>query len=119
MASPYQKPFRIAFWWWGWLITVLSLLPGKTMPALELWDWLALDKIGHFTVYACWMLLFQLAWRSNPAAGALGLALTGCLLEWLQGMFYQDRFFEISDIVANSAGILLGWMAFNHLFKQP
>jgi len=101
------------------MITILSLLPGKTMPALDFWDWLAMDKIGHCAVYAIWMLLFLLAWRNNPAPGAFALALTGVLLEWLQGSFYRDRFFEISDIVANCAGILLGWMAFNHLLKQP
>lgn len=103
------------------MVVILSLLPGKTLPALSFPDWLAPDKIGHFTVYACWIILYRLAFRrNNPIHRGVPwlLAGTGVLLEILQGILYRDRFFEVSDIVANCAGILLGWMAFNHPTKR-
>lgn len=121
MASPYQKSFRFLVWIWGVLIGFLSLLPGKTLPALTVWDWLAPDKIGHFAVYAVWIILYRMAFldgRHVHRRIAWLMAVIGVLLETLQGLFYRDRFFEFSDIVANCAGILSGWMAFNHLNKQ-
>jgi len=74
------------------------------------------DKVGHFVVYGVLMFWFaQLYARRLPyAAGFIAL---GVALEFVQGSLGY-RSFELYDMLANSAGVLLGWAAAS-LFKKP
>jgi VanZ family protein len=67
------------------------------------------DKLGHFMSYFLLMFWFaQLyARRVGYAAGFIAMGIT---LELLQGMLGY-RSFERYDILANCAGVLLGWAA--------
>ena len=70
------------------------------------------DKVEHFASYAVLMLWFgslagharrQLVW-------AVTLACMGVALEYLQRLVpYRD--FEVADMIANAAGVGLGWLA--------
>ena len=65
------------------------------------------DKVGHFVVYGVLMFWFaQLYARRLPfAAGFIAL---GIALEFAQG-WLGYRSFELYDMLANGAGVLLGW----------
>lgn len=67
------------------------------------------DKIGHFAVYGVLMFWFaQLyARRMFYAAGFIAM---GVALEFVQG-WLGYRSFELYDMLANAAGVLLGWGA--------
>ncbi|MGM0633632.1 MAG: VanZ family protein [Pseudomonadota bacterium] len=95
----------------GWaliaLIGTLSLWPSLSVPDVGVsWS----DKIGHFGAYLTLMIWF--AWLYlRPAHGwialrliALGIAIE--LLQWLSGY----RYFELADIAANTAGVVVGWL---------
>jgi VanZ family protein len=70
------------------------------------------DKLGHWMAYTTLMVWFawpypNLRTRLVYAAGFLVL---GIALEFAQG-FTEHRTFELSDMVADTVGIALGWIA--------
>ena len=70
------------------------------------------DKLGHWMAYTTLMAWFawlypNLCTRLVYAAEFLVL---GIALEFAQG-FTEHRTFELSDIVADTVGIALGWIA--------
>lgn len=80
------------------------------------------DKLLHGLTYIFLMIWFcQLYKSSSYKYVGLYLLLLGVLIEIAQwGTGY--RFFELADVVANSSGILIGWMLvkiwFANLFKS-
>ena len=72
------------------------------------------DKLHHLLAYATLMLMWTLALSSptlqRQAQLALSLVLMGLLVECAQGMTTY-RFFEWADVAANSAGVMVGWIA--------
>ena len=85
-------------------IAWLSLTPSP--PKLDIHG---ADKLGHLLGYGGLMFWFaQLyARRAGFAAGFIAM---GIALEFLQGRLGY-RSFEFHDILADSAGVLLGWGA--------
>ncbi len=111
MSLPGLLRSRPIFWSWGLLVTVLSLLPGKALSRVDLWDWTGVDKVGHLAFYLVWTVLLLHAFpgrlpRRFPALASV--VAYGVLLEFLQQAFYTDRFLEVSDIAANTAGVVAG-----------
>jgi VanZ family protein len=70
------------------------------------------DKVGHVTAYATLMLWFAQLYprleRRRVLAGAF-IAL-GIGLEFAQ-LLTDTRTFEIADMLADGAGVALGWLA--------
>lgn len=108
----FVKAFLPAIFW-GIVIAVLSLMPGKNMPEV-IWDIANPDKLAHAFVY---MILSFLLFRGFYLRGQLkretiiwGLFISivyGILLEILQYAFFPDRYFELLDIIANIIGSIL------------
>ena len=94
---------------WSVAVGVLSLLPGKSLPALTFWDLVAPDKAEHLTVYA----LMVAAWlgglgNTRSWLQVVGICTAyGIALEWAQWLF-TDRLYEYADMAANAAGCLVG-----------
>jgi len=92
--------------WFGVLITlVVSLMPPPFNEGVAHGD-----KIIHLTGYGVLMfwwaqLIVQARWRL-----ALAVVLFGIAIEWLQG-FTPNRQTDAFDVLANSSGMLLGWLA--------
>ena len=91
----------------GLVVTVvaLSLLP---LPAADLGA--NSDKLGHSLAYSSLMYWFAMVYpakRRHPALAICFVAL-GVGLEFLQGMT-SYRSFEVADMVANTAGVAIGW----------
>ena len=109
---PYSMPtYRWRKLWLliGWLlvasVTYLSLVPDPpTLPVS------AGDKVGHVLAYGTLMLWFlQLNPPSRWAVLAAALVTIGIVLELVQGLS-AARSAELLDVLANTAGVLCGWL---------
>jgi VanZ family protein len=93
----------------GWALAAaivwLTLTP--TPPRIDLEQG---DKLGHLAGYGALMFWFcQLyAGRGARLGYAAGFALMGVALEFAQGAL-GVRTFETADMLANVAGVALGW----------
>jgi VanZ family protein len=107
----WQKVYWPA-WAWLALVTAMSVMPGVPMPKFNLFS---ADKLGHAVAYGVltWLMLrgyTQLhgaaSWKTACYLGALAAAY-GVLMEFVQGTFFPNRFFEIDDMLANTAGVVV------------
>ena len=70
------------------------------------------DKYGHVLAYAtlmAWFAQIYLGWSARMA-WAVGFVAMGIGLEFLQGLT-DYRTFEVADMMADAAGVSLGWLA--------
>jgi VanZ family protein len=94
----------------GWALAAaivwLSLAPSP--PQIDLPQG---DKLGHFAAYGTLMFWFcQLYGTRGARAGyALGFIAMGIAIEFLQRATGY-RSFELWDMAADGAGVLLGWL---------
>lgn len=103
---------------WFLLILTLSFLPGKSLPSFTLLNW---DKLGHFLLYAIWMLLIRFSMSGGLRRLRLRMLLAllfalfcGTTIEFAQEALTADRHFDIYDAIANGLGALCAW-----LLQQP
>ena len=96
--------------WWtaGWLGIALTLVVSLTPPVLS--EAGHADKLVHLSGYAVLMfwwaqVITQRRWRLAAAVILLGAA-----IELLQGLT-PNRQPDVLDALANSAGVLIGWLA--------
>lgn len=98
---------------WLVIITALSTGPGIPLPEVRL---ITTDKLGHAAAYAvlCWLIL-----RALKDAGVLQILFAvlfcagyGALMEWVQGTFYPNRYFEYFDMLANTVGAVLSGIVY-------
>ncbi|MEW6119054.1 MAG: VanZ family protein [Pseudomonadota bacterium] len=93
----------------GWVGVALTLAISLGPPALDEGSGHA-DKFVHLAGYSVLMfwwsqLVMQRRWRL-----ALAVILYGLLIEGLQGLT-PDRQADAADALANTSGVLLGWLA--------
>lgn len=70
------------------------------------------DKVAHVVAYALltfWFMQIYVTLRPRMAIAA-GLAVLGIMLELLQG-YTGYRHFDYVDMIANTIGVALGWIA--------
>ena len=108
---------------WGLLVTLLSLIPGKTLPDFSWSSLYGIDKIAHWGFYAVWAALWTLLASApkkvqKPFYVVILLILYSLLLEILQGVLFWGRYFEWADFLANSVGALTGFVAMDFLIKK-
>ncbi len=86
-------------------VSVLSLIPGDELPQLNL-----SDKIQHGAAYLALAVVGVLAFPRHPARQyvGLGLVVLSLVLETLQ-LVVPGRYFDVWDMVANGAGVILGY----------
>jgi len=95
----------------GWLmlgtVVALTLTPSPPKLKLALLSW---DKAQHTLAYALLAWWFLQAWVAAATRNILvGLVLLGIVLEIAQGLM-GVRFMEITDMVANGIGVVVGYM---------
>jgi VanZ family protein len=106
--------------WWkaaGWFGVALTLALSLMPPALDVSGDHS-DKLVHLAGYA--LLTFwwaQLVTRQRWKL-ALAVVLFGLAIEGLQGLT-PDRLPDLFDALANSGGVLLGWLAARLLPNLP
>ncbi|MDP3584007.1 MAG: VanZ family protein [Thiobacillus sp.] len=101
----------------GWLGIVLTLVVSLMPPALDSSSGHA-DKIVHLTGYAVltfwWaQLVIRQRWKL-----AIAVVLFGAAIELLQGLT-PARQPDLLDALANSGGVLLGWLVARLLPNFP
>lgn len=109
--------FNLLTIFWGFLLFLAGLIPGKFLtPDYGFWG-LGVDKAGHMLLYGIFELLLVIGFAkqytfqmlmSYPMGYSTVVAFGyGFLLELLQ-IPISGRRFEWLDLLANAAGILLG-----------
>lgn len=93
----------------GWLL-VAAIVWVSLTPAPPKLEFEASDKLGHLLGYGLVMFWFAQLYAARPArVGYAALfVLMGVTLEFIQGQLGY-RTYEVFDMFANTAGVLLGW----------
>jgi VanZ family protein len=107
-----------AIWRWiGWLGIVITLALSLMPPMLD--DHVGhTDKIVHLAGYTFLMFWWaQLVTRQRWKL-ALAVVIFGIVIELLQG-FTPDRQPDVLDALANTCGVLLGWLIARALPNLP
>lgn len=100
-------------------ITFLLLFPATHVPKVDVPSF---DKIGHVFVFIILVVLWALftfasgkGVRSKIGWVIIGAFIYGIIIEVFQGLFFESRTADGWDVVANSVGILLGWLIFQKI----
>ena len=113
---------------WAVLIYILSVIPAKALPEIDLWHLVSVDKLAHLFMYA--MLAFLLstglkrqyssAWiRYHAKLTSFWVScLYGFLLEIIQLVLKGDRYFDLFDVAANCIGAAIGIVSFMLIFGK-
>jgi VanZ family protein len=107
-----RTTLRYERWWrMGGYVLILYIIYLSLTPRPPDIDMQNGDKLGHFLSYGSLMFWFaQLVLaRVERLRWAIGFVLLGVTLEFLQGMT-DYRNFDLADILANTVGVLLGWV---------
>ena len=96
----------------GWSIIILVIYLSLNKGGIHLPSDILNDKMGHALGYFSLMLWFTQIYKSfkHRALLAISFVLLGISLEFLQKMG-GVRAYEVADMVANTTGVLLGWLA--------
>jgi VanZ family protein len=102
--------FRL--WWalgWIWVALVWYLSLASTPPVELSFNYG--DKVGHLLAYGWLMGWFGNIYQQTRARLSHGVLfiLMGVAIEFIQGMG-ATRHFEIADMIADAAGVLLGYV---------
>jgi VanZ family protein len=102
-----RKPWLALGWLWVAVIAYLSLIPSPPEPV----RFPGIDKLEHALAYCLLMLWFcQVYVRRTQRLFVAGLLIAqGVIMEFLQEMTGY-RYFEFADMVANTTGVMLGWV---------
>ena len=94
---------------WGWAAAIVWLSLTTAPPKL---DFEHGDKLGHFLAYGALMFWFCLLYFRTPIRilYAAGFIVMGIGLEFIQG-WLGYRTYDPFDMLANTIGVALGWMA--------
>jgi VanZ family protein len=101
-----------------WAVVILALSTGSGIQLPD--TGISADKLGHFVSYGLvnWLALRALQKTGKLASKSTWMALLlvsvyGILLEIVQWAFFPHRFFEVWDMVANIAGAVMSYFAYN------
>jgi len=96
--------------WFGYLLVVFLVYVCLTPDPPDTPSVAFGDKIAHFSSYALLFLWFaQIYQRPFQTKVAIYLVLLGIGIEVAQG-FTAYRVFEYADMLANSVGVIIGWV---------
>jgi VanZ family protein len=111
---------------WAVLILAVTLTPGASMPDLSIWDLLSFDRFAHLFVFSILVFLMTIGFtkqytslflRFNAARLAFLFSFGYSLVLELLQEIIPGRSVEINDVIANSAGCLIGSLVFYLIYK--
>ncbi len=96
----------------GWTMVCLIIYLSLTTTGSVVVGGFFNDKVSHTLGYFCLMLWFMQLYtgKGTRLLYALLFVAMGIGLEYLQGLG-GVRVFELADMMANTSGIVLGWLA--------
>ncbi len=95
-------------------ILIGSLLPAQQIPVPHSIS----DKIIHGSAYAVLTFFWLLAKPISKTGIVFGVFFLGALIELLQGTLTNNRHSEWLDVVANTIGIIVAFVAFKLFFEK-
>ena len=101
----------------GWL-GVIATLALSLMPPTLGGDDTHIDKLAHLFGYAVLMFWWAQLVVYQRVKLAVAVVLFGIAIELLQGLT-PDRLPDVLDVLANTAGVLLGWIIARHTPNLP
>ncbi len=101
----------------GWLGVIVTLVVSLMPPTLGD-DTTHIDKLVHLLGYAVLMFWWAQLVTHRTLRLAIAVVLFGVAIELLQGLT-PDRMPDPLDALANTAGVLLGWLAARRLPNLP
>jgi VanZ family protein len=94
--------------------TVMALLPSQEIPeAFNFWD-----KAQHSLAFITLSITGSYTFPNNRKAVYIGLILYGATIEIMQLVFTTTRVGEVSDLVTDAIGILIGFIVFTIINKS-
>jgi len=116
----YWKPLLIAA-----LILTASIMSGKQLNKVQLFEIKYFDKIIHITMYfvlvlsmfSSYLKSFTGVSKENKIVIILVAASYGLLMEGFQLFFTVDRSAEVADMIANTIGCIFGLFLYPFLFR--
>jgi VanZ family protein len=95
----------------GWVLILLVVFLSLSPEPPEVIEFEQGDKLGHLVAYLSLMLWFANIYSRKNQQISLSVAFfaMGAILEFLQGLSGY-RTFQYTDMVANAAGIFVGWL---------
>lgn len=113
---------------WTVVILVLTLLPGNYIPRVgSFWNLFLPDKLIHIFLFSVLVvLLFSGFYKQYPGRGKRYITvkvlafsiILAIISELLQALLPLGRSGNIYDIIADFAGIILGWLIFFQYLKK-
>ncbi|MEA5109060.1 hypothetical protein SDC9_43294 [bioreactor metagenome] len=113
---------------WTVVILVLTLLPGNYIPRVgSFWNLFSPDKLIHIFLFSVLVvLLFSGFYKQYPGRGKRYITvkvlafsiILAIISELLQALLPLGRSGNIYDIIADFAGIILGWLIFFQYLKK-
>jgi uncharacterized membrane protein len=111
---------------WTIVVGVLCGLPGNTFPDLSFWKLLQFDSAAHAFVFMAFTFLWSVALKKQSDSAfikknALFIAvisgiLYGILIEILQYLVFVRRSAEVSDMISDAFGCILGLVVFKLVY---
>ncbi|MDI6401393.1 VanZ family protein [Balneolaceae bacterium ANBcel3] len=100
---------------WTLLMLMATLLPGSALPDAKLFSY---DKVGHFAMFAGWTFflgLYFIVYKEKTTINLYMLVIAGVLfgaiIEGLQFLLPGNRTASWGDILANTAGAVIAFLA--------
>jgi len=100
---------------WSVFVTVLLCLPGSAFPKKKWFDEIWLDKWIHICLFSvmvflwCWVVT-QLSWKKLRLFYEIAFYffLYGIAMEFVQKYFIPNRSFDVTDMIADGIGSVIG-----------
>lgn len=96
------------------LIVIAVLIPGSNIPNV---DFIGFDKFVHIAMFASWAVAVRYDYRSLRPWVVFIFGLAFSLFTEILQLFVEGRSFDLYDMVADSAGLLMGLLVAPMLIK--
>lgn len=119
----------IRYYWpaiiWIALVLYLCTIPGDDLPRDPIFEQIHMDKIVHCGLFGgtvFWLCLGYYRSRGHISRATLTLigiaaAFYGLAIEYIQKYWAVHRSFDMSDVAADTLGVVCGIVAFNLVRK--
>lgn len=110
---------------WILLVLYVCTIPGEKVPSSPFFEKIHMDKIVHFGLFGCTVLLLCIGVyrqkkaisRANLVLIAIAASFYGLAIEYIQKYIAVHRSFDMSDVAADTLGAIGGVVAFNLIRK--
>jgi VanZ family protein len=111
--SGYKRSARVLALAWTLLIFILCLIPGSSLPEVDI---PLVDKWAHMILFGIFSLLLLCAYPSRNIRWLLAVftitLFFGWLVEYIQGHYVPNRSQDNMDTLADAVGGIIGILLF-------